>query len=228
MSEVSGFSVGLTTHVSTFRRCHARTSAAAPGKTKRIITTAARIVAMAAATPQERAAAVVPALRRGADNGQWCCCHDDVRDNEGASGSGSIAVAGTQVASAPRVSREVFLSHTSRCSVKFYSARSGGRGRGGERSAARRGVRRVSAWAKTLGREVCSPAPWRYVPQRVSAWAKARRPVALSASGGLGRYWAAHWHLARAVGKRFRGCRAERLYVHKLPDQDREHAQISR
>ena len=28
-----------------------------------------------------------------------------------------------------------------------------------------------------------------------------------------GRYWAAQWHLARAVGKRFRGCRAKRFYV---------------
>ena len=26
--------------------------------------------------------------------------------------------------------------------------------------------------------------------------------------------WAAQWNLARAVGKRFRGCRAKRLYVH--------------
>jgi len=30
-----------------------------------------------------------------------------------------------------------------------------------------------------------------------------------------GRNWAAQWHLARAVGKRFRGCRAKRLYVIK-------------
>ena len=30
-----------------------------------------------------------------------------------------------------------------------------------------------------------------------------------------GRNWAAQWHLARAVGKRFRGCRAKRLNVHK-------------
>ena len=56
-----------------FRRFHARASAAAPGKTERIVTTAAHIVAVAAA-PQERAAAVVPALRRGADNEQWFCC----------------------------------------------------------------------------------------------------------------------------------------------------------
>ena len=156
-------------------------------------TTAAHIVAMAAATPQERAAAAVPALRRGADNEQWCCCHDDVSDNERASGNGSIAVAGTQVASAPRVSRAVFLSHASRCSVKFSSAHGGGR-----------------------GREVCSPASWRCVPRRVSASAKARRPAALSTSGGLGRYWAAQWHLARAVGKHFRGCRAKRLCLHSF------------
>ena len=74
----------------------------------------------------------------------------------------------------------------------------------------------------------------------VSAWAKARQPAgpqpgvvvmcslvrvgvgeglvgcsseSLSTSGGLGRYRAAQWHLARAVGKRFRGCRAKRLFV---------------
>ena len=28
-----------------------------------------------------------------------------------------------------------------------------------------------------------------------------------------GRNWAAQWHLAQAVGKRFRGCRAKSLYV---------------
>ena len=39
--------------------------------------------------------------------------------------NGSIAVAGAQVASTPIVSRAVFLSHTSRCSVKFSSARGG-------------------------------------------------------------------------------------------------------
>ena len=82
-----------------------RMSAAAPGKTKRIVTTATR--------------------------------------------NGSIAVAGAQVSSTPSVSRVVFLSHTDRC---------GGRGRGGARSAARRGVRRVSEWAKALGFEVISPA----------------------------------------------------------------------
>ena len=47
MSKVSGFSVGLTTHVSTFRMSHARASAAAPGETERIVTTAEHIVAMA-------------------------------------------------------------------------------------------------------------------------------------------------------------------------------------
>ena len=30
-----------------------------------------------------------------------------------------------------------------------------------------------------------------------------------------GRNWAAQWHLARAVGKRFRGCRTKRLYADK-------------
>ena len=82
-----------------------RMSAAAPGKTKRTVTTATH--------------------------------------------NGSIAVAGAQVSSTQSASRVVFLSHTSRC---------GGRGRGGARSAVRRGVRRVSEWAKALGFEVISPA----------------------------------------------------------------------
>jgi len=29
-----------------------------------------------------------------------------------------------------------------------------------------------------------------------------------------GRNWTAQWHLAQALGKCFRGCRAKRLYVH--------------
>ena len=82
-------------------------------------------------------------------------------------------------------------SHTSRCSVELFSAHGGGR-----------------------GHEVCSPASWRCAPRRESASAKARRRAALSTLGGLGRYWAAQWHLARAVDKRFRGCRAKRLYLH--------------
>ena len=42
MSEVSGFSVGLTTLASTFRSFNARASAAVQGKTERIVTTAHR------------------------------------------------------------------------------------------------------------------------------------------------------------------------------------------
>ena len=118
--------------------------------------------------------------------------------------------------SAPRVSRAESLSHNSRFSAKFSLARGGGRGRRGARSAARRGVWRVSAWAKALGREISSPASWRCVPRRVLASASARRPAGLSTSGGLGRNWAAQWHLARAVGWRFRGCRAKRLYLHDV------------
>ena len=34
--------------------------------------------------------------------------------------------------------------------------------------------------------------------------------------GRPGALLAAQWHLARAVGKRFRECRAKRLYVHNL------------
>ena len=45
-----------------FRRFHARASAAAPGKTKRTVSTAAHNIAMTAATAQERAAAAVPQM----------------------------------------------------------------------------------------------------------------------------------------------------------------------
>jgi len=30
-----------------------------------------------------------------------------------------------------------------------------------------------------------------------------------------GRNWAVQWHFARAVGKRFRGCRAKRLFIYQ-------------
>jgi len=121
---------------------------------------------------------------------------------------------------------------------RWARARAGGRGRGGAQSAARRGARSIGVGegaaacrsttlrhvffgacrrGRRLGGlsslQVHSPVSWRCLPRRVSAWAKAWWPVALSTSGGLGRYWSAQWHLARAVGKRFRGCRAKRLYV---------------
>jgi len=40
-------------------------------------------------------------------------------------------------------------------------------------------------------------------------------PLSLRSSrvAEIGRNWAAQWHLARAVGKRFRGCRAKRFNV---------------
>jgi len=41
-----------------------------------------------------------------------------------------------------------------------------------------------------------------------------RRRRLCAARAEMGRNWAAQWHLARAVGKRFRGCRAKRLYVY--------------
>jgi len=50
-----------------------------------------------------------------------------------------------------------------------------------------------------------------------------RRPVFVQLALRWGRNWAAQWHLAWAVGKRFRGCRAKRLYVHMCEDR-----QISR
>ena len=42
---------------------------------------------------------------------------------------------------------------------------------------------------------------------------RSRRLCAARDSLRRERNWAAQWHLARAVGKRFRGCRAKRLYV---------------
>jgi len=125
--------------------------------------------------------------------------------------------------------------------AEFSLARAGWRGRGGARYAARRGEPRVGVGegaaacrsptqrrgdvflgacrrGRRLGGlsslQVHSPASWRCLPRRVSAWAKAWWPVALSTPGGLGRYWAAQWQLARAVGRRFRGYRAKRLDVY--------------
>ena len=48
----------------------------------------------------------------------------------------------------------------------------------------------------------------------LGACRRGRRHTALLTWGSLGRYGAVQWHLARAVGKRFRGCRAKRLYVY--------------
>jgi len=127
--------------------------------------------------------------------------------------------------------------------AKFSSAHGGGRGRGGARSAARRGVRHVSAWAKALVREVlqsgvearCPSArvglgegvvACRSIARRcgdvfLGACRRGRRrgglQLSLSTPGGLGRYWTAHWYLVRAVGKRFRGCRAKRPCFHFTP-----------
>jgi len=49
----------------------------------------------------------------------------------------------------------------------------------------------------------------------VSQHRRRRRLCAARGSLRWGRNWAAQRHLARAVGKRFWGCRAKRLYVHK-------------
>jgi len=46
-----------------FMGTHARMSAAAPRRNKRIVAMAAQIVAMTAATPQKRAAATAPEMR---------------------------------------------------------------------------------------------------------------------------------------------------------------------
>ena len=107
---------------------HARASAAAPGKKKK-----------------STIGSNTPCI----NTHERCSTREDQALVTTATHNGSIAVAGAQVSSTPSVSRVVFLSHTSRC---------GGRGRGGARSAVRRGVRRVSEWAKALGFEVISPA----------------------------------------------------------------------
>ena len=138
---------------------YARASAAAPGK-KRIVTTATQIVAMATTCAR---GTVLRRFDNTSLNGYQplvviplvstrmsaAAPGKTKRIVTTATHNGSIAVAGAQVSSTPSVSRVLFLSHTSNC---------GGRGRGGARSAARRGVRRVSEWAKALGFEVISPA----------------------------------------------------------------------
>ena len=119
------------------------------------------------------------------------------------------------------------------CEVLFGARRRARARRREARQGSQPGDVRSSLWRASAGecakREgVCSPATCgvvfgarrravggsRGVPRRVSASAKARGLATLSTPGGLGHYWAAQCHLARAVGKRFRGCRAKRLYVH--------------
>jgi len=57
--------------------------------------------------------------------------------------------------------------------------------------------------------------PGRHAPFSPRHHRRRRSLCAARDSLRLGRNWAAQWHLARAaVGKRFRGCRARRLYVH--------------
>ena len=46
------------------------------------------------------------------------------------------------------------------------------------------------------------------------AYHRRRRPVFVQFALRWGRNWAAQWRLARAEGRRFRGCRAKRLYVY--------------
>jgi len=67
-------------------------------------------------------------------------------------------------------------------------------------SACRRGRRRG-------GLQVHNPASWRCLPRRMSAWAKAWWPVALGLYQLRGP--------GALLSKRFRGCRAKRLYVRK-------------
>ena len=76
-----------------------------------------------------------------------------------ASGNGSIAVAGAHVSSTPCVSRAAFLSHTSRCSVQFCSARVGV-GEGAGARGLQSGVVAMCSSARVgvgKGAEACSP-----------------------------------------------------------------------
>jgi len=63
-------------------------------------------------------------------------------------------------------------------------------------------------WRRTWA----SGAGWRAFPRHATT-AAAFLFVQLTLRWG--RNWAVQWHLARAVGKRFRGYRAKRLYVYK-------------
>jgi len=53
-------------------------------------------------------------------------------------------------------------------------------------------------------------------PHRHATTAAAAAAVFVHLALRWGRNWAARWHLAQAVGKRFRGCRAKRLYVYRI------------
>ena len=138
---------------------------------------------------------------------------------------------------------EVLFGSAARSSARrraeFSSARAGGRRRGGARSAVRRGVRRVGVGegaaacrftnrrrgdvflgACRCGRGSVAWIAFRSTARRridgfLGACRRGRRldSLWLYKLRAVWGYWAAQWHLARAVGKRFRGCRAKRLYV---------------
>ena len=70
-------------------------------------------------------------------------------------------------------------------------------------------LRRVAAGEGAEARGLQSGVVAMCSSARVYLWAKARRPAALPTPGGLGRYWAAQWHLTRAVGKSASGGAAQ-------------------
>ena len=82
----------------------------------------------------------------------------------------------------------------------------------------RRALRRAChrTWRKTW-----ASGPGRRAPSSHATTAAAAAFVHLALRWG--RNWAAQCHLARAVGKRFRGCRAKRFYVYKIQLANRKH-----
>ena len=85
-----------------------------------------------------------------------------------------------------------------------------------------RGAKKVFCGARRPGRE---PDPGKGSLRgqgglRTQAQAQNTRAVFVQLALRWGRNRGAQWHLARAVGKRFWGCRAKRLYVYCTPGSD--------
>ena len=98
------------------------------------------------------------------------------------------------------------------CPPRFPWAAREGQAREGRGAGCCEGRCGGRAWRCGTGLDLRSPGGAR--PPRHATTAAAAVFVQLALRRG--RNWAAQWHLARAVGKPFRGCRAKRLYVYTV------------
>ena len=209
-------SADLTTHAvynfsTCSRRFNARAHAVAPGQTGRIVTTASHIL-MAAATPQERAAAAVRASAAAPGK----------TGNIATTAARIVSVAAAtpqerEAAAVPALGRGANNEQLCCCQLTASSQRQ--RGRPGTSSQRQRASLRWQQQRHKSGQQRRSHGAGNV------QWCCCQRGLQLyQLRAAWLRYWAAQWHLARAVGRRFRGCRAKRLYLHKKKCTDTKQA----